>query len=81
MSCMIPLRVLSRDSPIALTVEQMRGIAEELPEYDGAYDVRPALENQTIPTRGKKMVNDMTVEGIPLAAVSNPFGGVTVTIG
>lgn len=49
--------------------------------YDGAYVVTPRVYEQTLDTDGKKMLDDVTVEVIPVAEVSNEAGGKTATIG
>ena len=49
--------------------------------YIGEYDVIPKFETQTLSTKNKNMVADVTVEEIPVEKVGNPSGGYTVTIG
>lgn len=50
--------------------------------YAGEYEVTPVLyESQTLPTAGCTMKRDITVEAIPMTAVSNPRGGLTILIG
>lgn len=51
-------------------------------EYDGPYAVFPSLsEDIELPTEDKQMRDDVTVFKVPYAAVSNPYGGETITIG
>lgn len=50
-------------------------------EYDGEYTVTPRLAEQTLPTGGKKMRDDLTVLEIPVVLTSNNYGGKTVVIG
>ena len=50
------------------------------PPYDGAYDVTPKTEAQTLATKDRRMVEDVTVQAIPYAEVKNTARGVTVTI-
>lgn len=53
-----------------------------MPEpYIGEYEVTPAFTAQTLPTRGKTMINDLVIDDIPVSEVSNPQDGLTVTIG
>lgn len=52
-----------------------------VPPYEGTYVVRPTLSLQVMPTKGKEMTDDVTVEGIPIESVSNTAGGNTVIIG
>ena len=49
--------------------------------YEGDYVVVPKLEPQTMLTKGKVLVEDITVEKIPITKVSNSSGGNTVIIG
>lgn len=56
------------------------GILNSLPVYDGDYAVTPAVEAQTMKTKGKAMADDVTVHGIPVFEVSNASGGSTVFI-
>lgn len=49
--------------------------------YDGPAVVTPSQETQTLETAGKVMGEDVSVQPIPYAEVSNAFGGKTVTIG
>lgn len=49
--------------------------------YDGAYEVTPSFEGQTLPTATKVMAHDVTVDPITVSSVSNTSGGNTVYIG
>lgn len=49
--------------------------------YDGAYTVTPRVYEQTLATKDKVMLDDVTVEVIPLSKVINFSNGYTVTIG
>lgn len=51
------------------------------PSFDGPYEVTPRFHEQTLETKNKLMIDDVTVEVIPAHEVSNPAGGLTVTIG
>ena len=53
-------------------------IGEEV--YVGEYDMTPKASEQTLPTAGKAMVKDVTVNAIPYVRVTNPGGGSTVII-
>jgi hypothetical protein len=48
--------------------------------YEGDYTVTPKVEAQTIPTKDKVMLDDVTVRAIPVFRVSNTSGGTTVYI-
>lgn len=48
--------------------------------YQGEYKVTPKVEEQTMPTKGKVMSNDVTVNPVPFFNVSNTSGGSTAFI-
>lgn len=48
--------------------------------YQGAYDVTPKVDPQTMATKGKVMNDDVTIKAIPFFEVSNTSGGNTVYI-
>jgi hypothetical protein len=50
-------------------------------QYTGDYEVTPRTIKQTLPTKKKVMIEDLTVKKIPFFDVSNDAGGVTVYIG
>lgn len=51
-------------------------------QYEGAYQVTPKVaENVVLPTNGKQMQQDVTVNKIPQFEVSNDAGGRTFIIG
>ena len=52
-----------------------------VPVYPGPYTVNPDFVGLTLPTRGKNMREDVTVNAIEVQRVSNPTGGKTVYIG
>lgn len=49
--------------------------------YEGTYMVTPTTEQQTLPTKERVMVEDVTVKKIPFFCTSNTSGGNTVYIG
>lgn len=51
------------------------------PTYGGPYEVTPHFFEQKLETNNKLMTDDVTVEIIPAHEVTNPAGGLTVTIG
>lgn len=53
----------------------------EYPEYEGEYFVIPEVESQTLDTSNRVLTEDVTVDAIPYAEVSNSADGTTVTIG
>lgn len=48
--------------------------------YDGEYVVTPKVVEQTLPTKDKVLVDDITIKEVPVYRVSNPSGGTTVYI-
>lgn len=49
--------------------------------YDGTYNVIPRVYQQVLPTKDKVLIDDVTVEVIPLTTVLNLSDGYTATIG
>lgn len=49
--------------------------------YEGDYNVVPRVYQQVLETKDKLMLDDVTVEIIPLSRVINSSNGYTVTIG
>ena len=56
------------------------GQGGKLPDYEGEYTVKPKLVEQVLPTNGRSMNDDVTVEEVPVERVGNLGGGYTVTI-
>lgn len=56
-------------------------VIPEKDQYEGDYIVTPKISAQTIPTKKKYLIDDMTVKAIPYFNVSNTTGGSTVYIG
>lgn len=48
--------------------------------YKGDYDVTPKVGEQVLPTKDKYMVDDVTINPVPIFEVSNTSGGNTVYI-
>lgn len=55
--------------------------AEDAKKYDGEYTVEPDWHDQTLETKDKIMVDDMTVKTIHMWEFDNDAGGVTCVIG
>jgi hypothetical protein len=56
------------------------GTGGRLPDYEGSYTVKPKLVEQVLPTNGRSMNDDVTVEEVPVARVENLGHGTTVVI-
>lgn len=79
----LPISICTKDTlPISIcTKAQVAIYKDTLPIYDGDYSIVPFCDKKTIlPTDGKKMTNNITVEEIPYYEVSNEYG-VTFSIG
>ena len=51
------------------------------PPFEGPYEYTPVFEDIIVPAQDKWMLHDVTFRAIPVLEVSNPQGGITVTIG
>lgn len=49
-------------------------------KYEGDYEITPKVEAQTVPTKNKVLIDDMTIKSIPIYKTSNNSGGTTVYI-
>lgn len=49
--------------------------------YDGSYSVTSSASEQTLNTKNKVMLEDLTINGMPVEESENDGGGTTVTIG
>lgn len=57
------------------------GGTSQIPPYNGEYEVTPkTYDEQVLPTRNKRMINNLTVKKIPQYEVSND-SGYTLIIG
>ena len=56
-------------------------VYDDVPLYDGEYEVTPRVREQTLPTAQKFLARDVKIEKIPYVEVSNNSGGVTASIG
>lgn len=75
----IKIRVTSNNEAIKIGV--IEGGSGSLPWYKGDYEVTPKTTEIVLPTKNKSMKEDVTVFQIPYREVTNPQGGLTVTIG
>lgn len=50
-------------------------------DYEGEYIVTPTLDTQTLPTKKRGLIDDITVNPIPVTRYMNEYGGETVIIG
>ena len=55
---------------------------EAIPVYEGAYEITPRVNGPVVlPTKDKRMNDDVTVKKIPQYEVSNEAGGKTFIVG
>lgn len=69
------------DEEYILVVEPAQVVGVQGDPYEGSYVVDPKFESITLETKNKVLSNDVTVNPIEVARVSNPSGGKTVFIG
>lgn len=75
------LRVDFSMSPVVLAVDFKGLLFRDKPVYvepelyKGDYEVEPSFDRQQLPTKAKKMTDDLTVEAIEVQRVSNAAGG------
>lgn len=56
------------------------GSGEDYSDDDSDYFITPSFSKQVLPTKGKRLKNDLTIESVPYAEVENDKGGITVSI-
>ena len=69
------------NSAVKLAAKVQRPISVTADVYDGEYEVTPAVDAKVLGTKNKLMLDDVTVNPIEVARVSNPAGGRTIYIG
>jgi hypothetical protein len=78
----IDVVVIDRTQEISITQDVIFvPVHKDVPEYQGEYNVTPKIVEQTLPTKEKLLLEDMTIKAIPFFNVSNTSGGSTVYIG
>lgn len=76
-------------SPIAFELEEREALGFSFnvavqaggEPYTGEYAVMPNFEVQELATKDKQMKDNVKIQSIPVYEVSNPTGGITLTIG
>lgn len=78
----INLKFTETDQSIKSNYGEIQKVVEYVSDlYEGDYEVIPKVDAQTMPTKDKVLVNDVTIKAIPFFNVSNTSGGNTVYIG
>lgn len=54
--------------------------SDDVPRYNGDYNIIPKVDEQVLLTKNTLMVDNMTIKAIPVHKVSNTSGGITVYI-
>ena len=71
-------------SPLSVSADVSLGrvtiIHTDLPDYEGEYEVTPAIEAQTLNTKNMVMREDVEIHKIPYFDVANEYGR-TIYIG
>ena len=75
------LTAVYRDGALTLTASAEVVVLEPVPVYEGPYTVEPKDYIQELETEDRRMIDDVTVLGIPFSAEENAGGGNTVRIG
>ena len=63
--------VSENNIPVAITVITPI-VASVIQNYDGSYEFTPSADEQTVPTSGKRLAQDITIKPIP-----NTYGLIT----
>lgn len=79
-SISIPVRFSESDAENKAIFGEVQTINISGDPYEGDYVVTPKVDQQVMPTKGKVMVQDVTVKAIPIFRTSNTSGGNTVYI-
>ena len=66
----------------SINIEFNMGTQSQTPPYTGEYEITPkTYDEQILPTKNKKMVDNLKVKKIPQYEVSNSAEGFTLIIG
>lgn len=78
----LPIKFRSVDKQIPITFHSFQRVSvfEHVEHYDGDYFVTPRVDEQTLETDSKLMLDDLTVKAIPYYDTTNAAGGSTVYI-
>lgn len=78
---MIELCLSVRTDEYLLSTSVVETVSVGGDPYTGDYVVDPSFVKSTLPTKDKLLLEDVTVNPIEVARVSNPSGGKTIYIG
>ena len=74
------IRFQVKNSSIKMTVEQAAIVPVGGDTYEGAYEIKPTIDGQVLPTKYKTMRENLTIKSIPRYDVNNLAGGTTIYI-
>lgn len=77
----LPIRFDSDDDFEIEFGETTEIMPDDVPVYDGDHEITPTFTDQFLDTSGLLVEEDIRIEPIPVARVSNNSGGMTVIIG
>lgn len=79
----IAFNVRRGERKVSFELSEIRTVEVDTTQtYEGAYSIASKISTeQTLPTQGKKMVEDMTILKVPQVEVANASGGNTLIIG
>lgn len=73
---------IGKDPSMGITSTSVRvGTGRDVDDYKGPYEVTPTLDGFDMPVKDTAMHDDVKVNPIPIAKVSNDAGGYTYIIG
>lgn len=73
-------RVTFKEDKMRVDFQQVQTITEVNNPYNGEYSIRPKMDEQILPTRGRVLFEDVVVQAVPIIRTSNSSGGTTVYI-
>lgn len=71
--------VIQLESDLVIIDHQDEGEGD-YSDDESDYFFVPSFSKTVLPTKGKRLKNDLTIEGIPCAEVENDGGGLTLSI-
>lgn len=78
---LIKVKFAENEQKLGVKFGEVQYVTEYIGDkYEGDYEITPKVEAQTVPTKNKVLVDDMTIKSIPIYKTSNNSGGTTVYI-
>lgn len=73
-------RVIFKEDKMRVGFQQVQTITEVNNPYNGEYSIRPKMDEQILPTKGRVLFEDVVVQAVPVIRTSNTSGGTTIYI-